>query len=127
MRGSGLPKHCGHVQRATCHFRRQLEAAVLDVKGQIDIVDAAFINTAYRAERHAQLAQRWLSIEAERMSPADRINYSREVVRASESRDRAISNLKLDCKPSDIWDSLAHVAFDVDSAPNAEPAPEVQS
>jgi hypothetical protein len=123
MRGSGLPKHCGHVQRATCHFRRQLEAAVLDAKGEINIVDAAFINTAYRSERHGQLAQRWLMLEAERMSPADRLAYSREVVRASESRDKAIASLKLDQRPADVWSSLHATAFDVDGAKDAEPAP----
>jgi hypothetical protein len=124
MRGSGLPKHCGHVQRATCHFRRQLERAVLDAKGEINIVDAAFINSAYRAERHGQLAQRWLMLEAEQMSAADRLAYSREVVKASESRDRAIAALKLDRKPSDIWEALHAVTFDPDSAPCAEPQPE---
>jgi hypothetical protein len=58
-------------------------------------MDAALINTAFRAERHAQLAQRWLAREADSMTPADRLSYSREVARASEARDKAIAALDL--------------------------------
>jgi hypothetical protein len=106
MRGSAMPKGCHHIDRATSHFRRQLEAAVFEARGEITLVDAAYVNTAYRAERHAQLAQRWLYREADKMSAADRLNYSREVVKASESRDKAIASLKLDYQASDVWASL---------------------
>jgi hypothetical protein len=95
LRGSNLPKGCQHIQRATCAFRRQLEASVMEARGEVSLTDAAFVNTAYRAERHAQLAQRWLALEAANMTPADRLNYSREVVRASEQRDKAIASLNL--------------------------------
>jgi hypothetical protein len=118
-------------------FRRELEAAVMEARGEITLTDAAFINTAYRAERHAQLAQRWLAIEAESMEPADRLSYSREVVRASESRDKAIAALSLPKRDGgDYWASLRNgngrcdtsvqngagvqKPFDPDNAPQGE-------
>ena len=107
MRGSNLPKGCGGILRATHHFRRQLEDAVLQARQEITLLDSAFINTAYRAERHAQLAQRWLAKEADTMTPADRLAYSRETVRASAERDKAIAALDLPKRPSaDPWGTL---------------------
>ncbi len=109
LRGAGLPKGCHHIQRATCQFRRQLETEVLTARGEVTLTDAAFVNTAFRAERHAQLAQRWLALEAESMSPADRLNYSREVARASSERDKAIAALNLPKRPSaDPWLTITH-------------------
>jgi hypothetical protein len=107
LRGSGLPKGCGHINRSTCHFRRMVEAEVLDARGEITLVDAACINTAFRAERHAQLAQRWLAKEADAMTPADRLSYSLAVVKASESRDKALAALNLPRRPdADPWQTL---------------------
>ncbi len=109
MRGAGLPPGCQHIQRATCHFRRQLESAVMEARGEITLVDAAFVNTAFRSERHAQLAQRWLAKEAENMTPSDRLNYSREVARASSDRDKAIVALNLPKRPdADPWLTIQH-------------------
>jgi hypothetical protein len=77
----------------------------MEARGEVTLTDAAFVNTAYRAERHAQLAQRWLALEAENMTPADRLNYSREVVRASAERDKAIQALCLPKRPdASPWD-----------------------
>lgn len=79
----------------------------MEARGEITLTDAAYVNTAYRAERHAQLAQRWLALEAENMTPADRLNYSREVTKASESRDKAIAALNLPKRPdADPWQLL---------------------
>jgi hypothetical protein len=104
MRGSGLPKGCGHIRAATNVFRRQIESEVLAARGEITLVDSAYVNTAFRAERHAQLAMRWLTLEAENMSPADRLAYSREVVTASIARDKAIAALNLPRRPdADPW------------------------
>jgi hypothetical protein len=78
---------------------------VLEVRSEITLIDAAYINTAFRCERHAQLAQRWLAMEAESMTPGDRLNYSREVARASAERDKAIAALRLDERSGfdDLW------------------------
>jgi hypothetical protein len=121
LRGSGLPKGCHHIERATSHFRRQVEDAVVEARGEISLLDAAFINSAYRAERHAQLAQRWLAKEAENMTPADRLAYSREVAKASKMRDEALAALGLPQRPSTApWATLPAlnvITSDVASAP----------
>ena len=56
-----LPAGCGHIRRATLDFRRQVENEILLARGEITLTDAAYVSTAFRAERHAQLAQRWLA------------------------------------------------------------------
>jgi hypothetical protein len=127
MRGSALPKGCHHIDRATCHYRRQLESAVLEARGEITLVDAALVNTAYRAERHAQLAQRWLHREAANMSPADRLGYSREVVKASESRDKAIASLKLERQSSDLWATLESLPITQDNGTHVHEGTGVQT
>ena len=95
LRGSSLPKGCGHIRRAINVFRRALEAAVFEDRGEVSITDAALINSAYRWEKHSQLCQRWLFLESEKLSDADRLSYSRDVARASCERDKAIAQLKL--------------------------------
>ena len=72
-----------------------LETAVMDRKGEISLFDAGLVQTAMRWERHALLAQRWLKKEAANMTHSDRLAFSREVARASESRDRALKELGL--------------------------------
>ena len=108
MHGSGLPKGCEYIQRSCNEFRRALERAVEDARGQVLLLDAANISTAFRHERHCQLAQRWLRIEGDKMSHSDRLAHSREVARASSERDRSIAALKLpavaDANPWDIVD-----------------------
>ncbi len=107
LRGAGLPAGCGHIQRSTNMFRRSLEHAVFDARGEVNLSDAALINSAYRWERHAQLSQRWLLKDSTNMSAADRLNYSREVARASSERDRCIKLLALpERADTDPWSSL---------------------
>ena len=107
LRGAGLPNDCGKIETAINRFRRTLEDAVLAARQEIALVDAASINSAYRWERHAHLSQRWLTAEADSMSAGDRLNYSREIARASAERDKAIAALDLPKRPSaDPWGTL---------------------
>ena len=107
MRGSSLPRNCRHIESSTNKFRLHCEQAVLDARGEIVLTDAIYINTAFRAERHAQLAQRWLFLKGDAMSDGDRLAYSREVVKASAERDKAVAALRLDAEQrSDVWATL---------------------
>ncbi len=111
LRGSGLPKGCGHIRRAINIFRRTCEAAVFEDRGEISLTDAAHINTAFRWERHAQLAQRWLLLESETMNAADRLSYSQASAKASSERDKSIARLNLpkatDADPWAVVDAQA--------------------
>src|SRR5262245_7692473 len=91
-----MPSGCGYVAARTKQLRTALQNAVMALKGEVSIVDAAAINTATRAERLAMLAQRWLRLNCDVMGHDARLAYAREVVKASETRDRAIRALKLD-------------------------------
>lgn len=91
LRAGRLPPGCGTIRRAIDELRRQLEDAVLRAHGEIDVLAAAQIQTAIRFERHAMLAQRWLRLNADMMQPAERLAYSRDIAKASESRDKAMA------------------------------------
>jgi len=96
LRAGRLPAGCGTIRRSIDELRRQLEDAVLQVHGEIGIVAAAQIQTAIRFERHAMLSQRWLRMHADTMQPNERLAYSRDIAKASESRDKVIATLRID-------------------------------
>lgn len=60
LKASRLPKGCGHVERSITAFRQQLEAAVLDIKPEISVRDAAYVQSACRHEQRASLLFHWL-------------------------------------------------------------------
>lgn len=95
LTNGSLPPGHSYIQKIINKFRAALERAVIDAKGEIDVNDAATINTACRLERHSQMAQKWLREEAEKLSPADRLRFSAEIGRASVERDRALRALGL--------------------------------
>lgn len=100
-----LPKGAGYVRRETDQLRTLIENAVAAANGgEISLNDAACIQTAIRWERHALLAQRWLRLEAETLTPDQRLAFSRDVARASAERDKCLKSLGLDVRPgSDPW------------------------
>lgn len=102
-----LPQGAAYIARLTHELRRSIEDAVIALKGEVSLIDAATIQTAMRWERHALLAQRWLRHEAKQLDPQTRLAFSRDVARASESRDRALKALGLDrTTTQNVIDSL---------------------
>lgn len=91
-----LPPGCAHLKRATDTMRRLLEAAVMGTRGAITLTDEATIQTAARAERHSLYCGRLLAEGGDSLKFEVRMKLSAEVVRGSESRDKAIRELKLD-------------------------------
>lgn len=107
LQGGQLPKDAKYIEVKLNAFRRNVEDQVLSKKGEISLDDAAAIQTALRWERHGQLAQRWLRLEGESMKPADRLQFSREIARASTERDKAIKALSLGKDAvADGWDAI---------------------
>jgi len=96
MRDGKLPKGCAYIEYRLNSLRRQVEAAVVETKGEIGIVDAAAINSILKWERHGLLAAHWLRKEAEKLSPSDRLRFSEAIARASDNRDKNIRALGLD-------------------------------
>lgn len=96
LRGSKLPKNCAYIEKVVNALRRNVEEALLSVKGEISLGDAATINTILKWERHGSLASRWLRLEADSLSPGDRLKFSEAIAKASDNRDKAIARLQLD-------------------------------
>ena len=61
LKAGKLPKDAKYIETRLNLFRRNLEDALIAAYGKIDIPSAAYIQTAIRWERHAALAQRWLT------------------------------------------------------------------
>lgn len=107
LRSSKLPKTLIWAERRTNVFRQFIEAAVMEAKGEITLIDASSINTAIRWERHAILAGHYLNKELDSLTPDQRLSYSREVANASTQRDKCLRALGIDSKV-DPWNG----AFD---------------
>lgn len=88
-------------------FRRKLEDVVLARFGEVDVLAAAAINTACRAESACLLLGRWLRLRADVMSDADRLNYVTAIARASAERDKALAKLRLDAAADPMQALLA--------------------
>lgn len=102
--GSGLPRGAQRVGRRLNEFRRSLCEAVEARAGEIDLHAAATIDSAAQWQRHALLAARWLRLEHDKLAPADRLAFSREVAKASTERDRCIRLLGLQ-QPATAFDA----------------------
>jgi hypothetical protein len=103
MRGGKLPAGCQYIEQRVNSLRRQVEAAIVEAKGEIGIVDAAAVNSILKWERHGLLAAHWLRKEADKLSAADRLRFSEAIAKASDARDRNIRSLGLDVKDDRPW------------------------
>lgn len=91
-----LPADAAFIEVRLNGFRRRLEDAVVAERGAVTLQEAAVIQTALRWERHAALAQRWLTKAGDELKPVERLTFSREIARASTERDKALGCLRLD-------------------------------
>ena len=99
LSAGGWPADATHDRRLVAKFGRVLRDEVLAAGGKLDIMTGATIQTVLRWERHARLAARWLRREGEKMEPAERLHFSKEVAMASERRDKAMRLLRIGEKP----------------------------
>lgn len=107
LKAGQLPKDAKYIEHRLNAFRRQLEDVVIANRGEVSLTDAAAIQTCLRWERHAYLAQRWLVKAGDSLKPTERLQFSREIARASTERDKALAALKLDRdRADDVLDTL---------------------
>ncbi|MCA9078248.1 MAG: hypothetical protein KDA93_24685 [Planctomycetaceae bacterium] len=102
LTGNKVPKGAEFIENRVNGLRRQIEDQVMQLRGEINIVDAARINSILKWERHGQLAAHWLRKEAENLSPADRLKFSEAIAKASDRRDKNIEALGLNIEPEPI-------------------------
>jgi hypothetical protein len=103
MKGSKLPVGCVYIEHRVNKLRREIEAAIVAAKGEINIVDAAAVNSVLKWERHGLLAAHWLRHEADKLSAGDRLRFSEAIAKASDARDKNIKALGLDAPPPMPW------------------------
>ncbi len=103
LKAGKLPLGAEYIENQMNAFRREIEDAVIAAKGEINLTDAASIQTAMKWERHGALALRWLRKEGEELKPVERLQFSREIARASTERDKAIAVLGLDAAKPAPW------------------------
>lgn len=103
-----LPPDCQYIERKVNGLRLTLEDAVMAAKGEIGLVDAATIQSVCKWERHGALALRWLTKEAANLKPVERLQFSREIARASTERDKSLAMLGLDKPVESEWAALSN-------------------
>lgn len=113
-----LPRGASYIRRQLAGYRKGLEAAVLELRGEITIYSASLIQSAIRHEGRATLLQRWLRQQEKDLSYSDKVSTLREIGSATDARDRCLKALGLDDadRPESILDSLY--------APTLPPEPE---
>ena len=102
LRAGKLPKRLAYIENRINKFRRHLEDMIVLTRGEVNICDAAQINSATKWERHGLLAQHWLRHEEENLSAHDRLKFSEAIAKASDNRDKCLRLLKLDLKPEPL-------------------------
>jgi hypothetical protein len=95
LRASKLPSGCQYVEKAIIAFRIAVEDAVLRLRGQIDVLEAALIQSAIRSEQRAMLLERWLRLADSKagLSVGEQIKLLRERDMASARRDNCLKQL----------------------------------
>ena len=117
LRAGKLPPKCQYIEHQMNRLRRELEDATMKAKGRIDLADAANIQTAVKWERHGALCLRWLRIEGDNLKPLERLQFSREIARASTERDKAVERLDLGRDPVELAIARLYAPDEVDDGP----------
>jgi hypothetical protein len=89
-----LPKRYRSVKKEVAGLGNALADAVVAARGQVDLTDQAVLQTILRAESHCKLCQKLLC-ETQNLDPDKAVSLSREIYKASSSRDKAITALGL--------------------------------
>ena len=118
-----FPVQLQKVQYEGRKYRRALEDAVLETHQDVSVTHAHLIDTASAATIHAGICRWLLRQRIAEMNTGDVLACSNAMLRAKETRDRAVKQLGLDRRDTDAIDALYELP-----PPNvAEKAPSVPS
>lgn len=105
--GNGLPRGTSHIAQRLNTLRRELARLVEDRHGEVALYHAAVIDAVVKWERLGQLAGRWLRKEGDKLEPAEKLAFAKEIARAAVERNRAMVALGLDRDEKvSVWDQL---------------------
>jgi uncharacterized membrane protein YcaP (DUF421 family) len=91
-----LPKELLAVRREGRAYRRALESAVIEAKGEITVTDCHHIDSATGATIQAGICRHLLRTKIGEMKTADVLNCTQTMTRAKQARDKAVLALALD-------------------------------
>lgn len=99
----GTERLAGHLKK----LQADLEAAIIEREGEVDIYHAALVQSAIRHERACYLMWRWLRLEGDTMKVDQRVSLLANASVATEKRDKALKLMGLDKRENaDIWSDL---------------------
>ena len=87
-------------------YRRDLESAVLDIKGRVDTLDAHLIDQAAGAMIHSSVCYWLLREKLTEMDSSDILRCSESLMKSREVRNRAVERLNLVEAESKLIDRL---------------------
>ena len=98
-----LPKALLSVRREGRAYRRKLEAAVVEAKGSISVLDSHLIDTASAATIAAGICRWTLRNKLDGMKASEVLAASQGIVKNKQARDVAVKALDLDSPPPAPW------------------------
>ena len=85
-----LPRNCKWITDRVSQFRRMLERAIKERHGSLSVAHSFYVQSASRCEQNSLLAQRWLRLKGDDLTPETFMRFSNEVMRATLERDKYI-------------------------------------
>lgn len=116
LRSTTLPKACRRVEHDVRKLRIELEREL----GTVSILSAAAIQSACRHEVRARLAERWLRLQGDNLTLAERLSLLQTISAATDSRDKALRSLPLERDAADVWSSIYRTSSALPAADAAE-------
>lgn len=97
-----LPSRYKWASSLVASFRTFVEGEVIAARGEITLMDSAYLSSACRWERHGLLCQKLLKDNQASLTPPEIAKLSEQAAAASAKRDASLEKLKL---PSgqDAW------------------------
>ncbi len=83
-------------------YRRGLEQAVVDIKGEVSLLDAHLIDEASGAEVHASVCRWLLRTRLEKMSTSDIARCSEQIMKSRTVRNKAVQAIGLHVEPEPL-------------------------
>jgi len=102
------PKGAAYLKGRVVAFRKALEARVVEIHGELNIVHSALCQSAAQHEGRRSLAMRWLAEEADKLPAGERLAFLRDASAAADARDKCISSLCIATRrnEADPWAAL---------------------
>lgn len=91
-----LPQTMRRQTQQARKYRRDLEALVVDVKGEVNATDAHLIDEATTAEVHASVCRWLLRTRLDKMTVADVARCSEQILKSKTIRNKAVERLGLE-------------------------------